>query len=180
MKIKKHQTDIPGCFVLEINSFKDNRGEFTKLFHSDAFRELGLEDNFKEEYFSISSKGVLRGLHFQEPPHDHIKCISCISGSIFDVVVDLRTDSPTYKNHLTFELDSRNPQIVYIPSGLAHGFYVYEDNTIFLNKTNTVFNSECDTGIKWDSCGISWPNPTPILSEKDKNLVDLKNYKSPF
>lgn len=180
MIIEKIETEIPGCFELKLKTFEDNRGGFTKLFHSDVFTSLGLDSDFKEEYFSTSKKGVLRGLHFQTPPHEHVKCIICIKGAIWDVVVDLRKDSPTYGKHTSFELNGKEPTLVYIPVGLAHGFYTLEDNTIFLNKTTSVFNTESDAGIKWDSCGISWPNPDPILSDKDINMISLDNFDSPF
>lgn len=180
MKAEKIETKIPGCYIIKLTSFKDERGAFIKLFHNEVFEKLGLASDFKEEYYSSSKKGVLRGLHFQLPPYDHVKCIFCLKGAIIDAVVDLRIDSPTYREHLLFELKDSDPQLIYIPKGLAHGFYVLEDDTLFLNKTTTVFHGESDTGIKWDSCGIKWPDKRPILSEKDQNLITLNDFQSPF
>lgn len=180
MKAEKVETKIPGCYVIKLASFKDERGGLTKLFHNETFEKLGLASDFREEYYSSSKKGVLRGLHFQLPPHEHVKCIFCLKGAIVDVVVDLRKDSPTYQEHLIFELNEKDPLLIYIPSGLAHGFYATEDDSLFLNKTTTVYNGESDTGIKWDSCGIDWPDPNPILSDKDKNLITLQEFQSPF
>jgi len=176
----KIETSIPGCFELQPRIFKDSRGKLIKTFHKDSFAALDLETDFKEEYYSVSKKGVLRGLHFQLPPADHVKCVTCISGKIFDVVVDLRKDSPTYKQHFSIELDDEKGNMLYIPRGLAHGFYVLSEKAIFLNRTTTVYEPSCDTGIKWDSCNISWPIENPILSIKDQQMIELSNFKSPF
>ena len=178
--MKKIQTTIPGCFELQPNVFKDDRGRLVKTFHKDSFLALDLATDFTEEYYSISKKGVLRGLHFQVPPHDHVKCVTCLSGKIFDVVVDLRKQSPTYKHHFSIELNAEKGNMLYIPAGLAHGFYALTENTIFLNRTTTVYEPSCDTGIKWDSCGIEWPVSNPILSEKDQQMIPLDAFKSPF
>ncbi|MCL4132289.1 UNVERIFIED_CONTAM: hypothetical protein GTU68_013014 [Idotea baltica] len=178
--MEKIKTSIPGCFELQPRIFKDDRGKLIKTFHKDTFLDLGLETDFKEEYYSVSKKNVLRGLHFQMPPEDHVKCVTCISGKIFDVVVDLRKDSPTYKQSFSLELDSEKGNMLYIPKGFAHGFFALSDDAIFLNRTTTVYNPSCDTGIKWDSCGINWPSDNPILSEKDQEMITLSNFKSPF
>ena len=141
---------------------------------------MGLRSDFKEEYYSTSSKGVIRGLHFQLPPEQHVKCISCLQGEIFDVVVDLRKDSPTFGKHFTIKLNSEDPTVLYIPEGMAHGFMSLTDNSIFLNKTTTGFNADCDTGIHWDSCGIQWPDIKPVLSEKDIEMQTFADFNSPF
>jgi len=178
--VKKNETIIPGCFELEPSIFGDSRGKLVKTFHKDVFLSLGLETDFTEEYYSVSTKNILRGLHFQLPPYDHVKCVTCLSGKIFDVVVDLRKKSKTYKQHFNIELDAEKGNMLYIPEGLAHGFYVLSDTAIFLNRTTTVYNAGSEAGIKWDSCGILWPNSNPILSDKDKNLITLDKFKSPF
>ncbi|MET2984904.1 dTDP-4-dehydrorhamnose 3,5-epimerase [Aureibaculum conchae] len=178
--MNKIETSIQGCFELQPRIFKDDRGKLIKTFHKDTFLELGLETDFKEEYYSVSKKNVLRGLHFQTPPEDHVKCVTCISGKIFDAVVDLRKNSSTYKQNFTLELDAEKGNMLYIPKGFAHGFYALTENAIFLNRTTTVYNPNCDTGIKWDSCGIDWPFDNPILSGKDEQMVKLENYSSPF
>lgn len=178
--MEKNKTNLAGCFELQPRIFKDDRGSLVKTFHEDTFISLGLETNFTEEYYSVSKKNVLRGLHFQLPPNDHVKCVTCISGSIFDVVVDLRKESPTYKQHFSVVLDADKGNMLYIPKGFAHGFYVLNDEAIFLNRTTVVFKPESDTGIKWDSCGIEWPNMNPILSEKDESMISLDKFNSPF
>ncbi len=174
------KTKIEGCFELQPRVFKDDRGRLVKTFHSEMFASNGLETDFKEEYYSISKKNVLRGLHFQLPPHDHVKCVTCISGKLFDVVVDLRKDSQTYKQYFSIELDAEKGNMLYIPRGLAHGFYVMSEEAVFLNRTTTVYEPSCDTGIKWNSCGIEWPNMNPVLSDKDQQMIELTNFKSPF
>ncbi len=178
--MKKKETTIYGCFELEPAIFGDTRGKLVKIFHEDTFLDLGLETNFTEEYYSVSKKNVLRGLHFQLPPFDHVKCVTCLSGKIFDVVVDLRKNSPTYKQNFSLELDAEKGNMLYIPKGLAHGFYVLSDVAIFLNRTTTVYNADKEAGIKWNSCGIEWPNTNPIISDKDDQLISLKNYITPF
>lgn len=174
------ETNIPGCYELFPRIFKDGRGSLTKTFHHNTFSDLGLAVNFSEEYYSVSAKGVLRGLHFQNPPHEHIKCVTCLSGRLFDVVVDFRKSSPTYGEYFVTELSSEKGNMVYLPAGCAHGFYALTDQAIFLNKTTSVFSAESDAGIRWDSCGIPWPDKNPILSEKDQNLPEFQKIISPF
>jgi len=177
---EKIETEFPGLFIIKPRIFSDNRGLFIKLFHHKMFEDMGLRSDFKEEYYSTSSKGVIRGLHFQLPPEQHVKCISCLQGEIFDVVVDLRKDSPTFGKHFTIKLNSEDPTVLYIPEGMAHGFMSLTDNSIFLNKTTTGFNADCDTGIHWDSCGIQWPDIKPVLSEKDIEMQTFADFNSPF
>lgn len=174
------ETIIPGLIEILPKVHQDHRGKLVKIFHHNTFQDYGLETDFNEEYYSISSKGVLRGLHFQNPPNDHIKCVTCLKGQLFDVVVDLRKYSPAYKEYYTTILDSETSNILYIPKGCAHGFLTLTENAIFLNKTTTVFSEESDNGIRWDSCGIPWPDINPILSNKDKNLESLDSFNTPF
>jgi len=176
----KIETTISGCYELQPKIFKDDRGRLVKTFHEDSFFSLNLESKFSEEYYSVSKKNVLRGLHFQLPPHDHIKCVTCLSGKIFDVVVDLRKESLTYKQHFAIELDSEKGNMLYIPSGLAHGFYTLSKESIFLNRTTTIYNPQSDSGIRWNSCNVNWPNFNPILSDKDKQMIELNKFESPF
>ncbi len=178
MKIIK--TTIEGCFELQPRIFSDDRGRLVKTFHENTFLDLGLDISFAEEYYSVSKKHVLRGLHFQLPPYDQVKCVTCLSGKIFDVVVDLRMKSPTYKQYFSIELDADKGNMLYIPKGMAHGFYVLSEDTIFLNRTTTVYEPSCDTGVKWNSCGIEWPDLDPILSEKDQQMIPLIDFESPF
>jgi len=178
--MKKIKTILSGCFELEPFIFEDKRGKLVKTFHSDTFASLGLETNFREEYYSVSEKNTLRGLHFQLPPDDHVKCVTCLFGKIFDVVVDLRKDSATYMKSFSIILDADRGNMLYIPKGFAHGFQVLSDTAIFLNRTTTVYSAKYECGIRWDSCGIKWPGSDPVLSIKDKQLITLNDFKSPF
>ncbi|QNF28474.1 dTDP-4-dehydrorhamnose 3,5-epimerase [Metabacillus elymi] len=180
MNFNIKKTKLPGCFEIIPDKFEDKRGTLIKVFHKDIFLEKHLEVEFAEEYYSISDKDVLRGLHFQLPPKDQVKLVSCISGEVFDVVVDLRLGSPTYGVFETFHLSAKKASMVYIPKGLAHGFYVCKEPAIMLCKTSTVFSPEYDHGIHWSSLDIPWPNKTPKISEKDSKLPIFNQFNSPF
>ena len=178
MKIQK--TNIAGCYLVKLNIFNDMRGSFIKTYHEPTFTALGLETKFDEEYYSISKQGVLRGLHFQAPPYDHVKVISCLQGEVFDVVLDLRINSVTYGEHQSFILNGSDARMLYISSGLAHGFYVLSDEATITYKVTTVYSPEYDAGIRWDSAGIEWPGKNPIISERDIKLIDFKDFITPF
>lgn len=173
-------TPIPGCFELQPRLLADYRGRLVKIFHHDTFAELGLHTDFAEEYYSVSSQRVLRGLHFQVPPHDHIKVVGCLEGKILDVVVDLRQESPTFRQHFMIELSAEKGNLLYVPQGLAHGFYVLSEKAVFLNRASTIYSAESDRGIRWDSAGIAWPDMDPIVSDKDRNMPALEEFASPF
>jgi dTDP-4-dehydrorhamnose 3,5-epimerase len=180
MEVIIKETLIPGCYELQPNAFKDERGFFIKTFHRDVFEYNGLETNFVEEYYSFSHKGVLRGLHFQLPPMDHVKLVYCVYGRVLDVIVDLRVGSPTYGDFEIFELSDEQANMVYIPKGLAHGFYVLSESAIMMYKVSTVYSPEHDTGILWNSIGIPWPDEKPIISKRDSEFLAFKDFKSHF
>lgn len=180
MQVNIRKTKIPGCFEILTKIIKDERGFFIKTFHQDVFVDNGLETHFAEEYYSYSHKGVLRGLHFQLPPFDHVKLVYCISGKVLDVVVDLRIGSPTYGDFEIFELSQERANMIYIPKGLAHGFYVLSDSSIMMYKVSTIYSPEHDTGILWNSIDIPWPDENPIISERDSKFVSFAEFKSPF
>ncbi len=177
MKFK--ELNIQGVFEVELTSFADERGALIKPFHKETFQERGLESDFKENFFTINKKGVLRGMHFQLPPHDQAKLVYVVSGEILDVLLDLRKNSPTYGKHIKLQLSKENNKAIYIPKGIAHGYYCVTEATV-VYLTSTVFNGEFDDGISYHSFGCDWPKDDFILSEKDKNLVDFKNYSSLF
>ncbi|MDQ0903911.1 dTDP-4-dehydrorhamnose 3,5-epimerase [Paenibacillus sp. V4I7] len=178
--MKINQTGIPDCFEIIPNRFVDERGHFVKTFHSEVYLESGLETNFVEQYYSHSKKGVLRGLHFQTPPKEHNKLVYCISGNVMDVVVDLREGSPTYGKYEIFELNDVTHSIIYIPSGLAHGFIVLSESATLMYNVSSVYSAQCDTGIHWDSLLIPWPIKYPIISKRDSDFVRFSDFKSPF
>jgi dTDP-4-dehydrorhamnose 3,5-epimerase len=178
--MKVNESNLKGCFELQLEKFSDIRGEFVKTFHSPTITSFGLNDNYCEEYFSLSYKNVIRGMHFQIPPHDHIKLVNCIFGSVMDVVVDLRMDSPTYGQHAIFQLTSEKASMVYIPKGMAHGYCVLTEKAIMTYKVSTIYSKKCDSGIRWDSIGVNWPIDNPIISQRDSEFKSIQNYKSPF
>ncbi|MFZ3171874.1 MAG: dTDP-4-dehydrorhamnose 3,5-epimerase [Carboxydocellales bacterium] len=175
-----NQTKIPGCYEINPVVFQDERGVFVKTFHQDIYSNYKLETHFAEEYYSFSHHGVLRGLHFQIPPKDHTKLVYCVTGEVMDVVVDLRIGSPTFGEFEIFRISANKGNMLYIPSGLAHGFYVESENAILIYKVTTVYSQEHDTGIHWSSIGIPWPNKDPIISKRDNEFLALANFASPF
>ena len=177
---KKIETPLEGCFELQPIVRGDNRGSFVKTFHADAFAELGLDTDFKEEYYSTSIKNVLRGMHFQTPPADHVKLVCCTEGAVKDVVVDLRKNSPTFGKHCAFELTAEKANMLYIPKGFAHGFLTLSERATMLYKVTTVYSPENDKGILWSSCGIDWQCDAPILSARDQKHPPLAEFDSPF
>jgi len=173
-------TPIPGCLQLLPDVLRDERGSFVKTFHQDVFRENGLATDFAEEYYSVSYKRVLRGLHFQRPPKDHVKLVYCVTGTVLDAVLDLRLGSPTYGEHAAIELSAEKGNLLYIPKGLAHGFYTKSDLAVMLYKVTTVYAPEHDTGVLWNSAGIQWADEEPILSSRDRGFLKLRDFQSPF
>lgn len=173
-------TSIPGCYQIFPVIHKDSRGSFVKTFHQTEFKKNNLITEFAEEYYSISHKGVLRGLHFQTPPHDHFKMVYCLAGSVFDVILDLRVGSPTYGQHESFLLTAELGNMIYIIPGIAHGFYSLEDNTVMQYKVSSVYAPQHDTGLCWNSLGIDWPDTSPLISERDSNLPEFSKFNSPF
>jgi len=174
------KTQIPDCYQLQPKKFDDNRGSFVKTFHQDIFKDLGLETDFAEEYYSISYQNVIRGLHFQLPPHEHTKIVYCVQGSVEDIVVDLRVNSPTYGKFEMFDLSAETANLIYIPIGLAHGFYVTSSTAIMVYKVSTVYAPDCDRGILWNSVDIPWMSDTPIISKRDSEFPKLAVFDSPF
>lgn len=171
--MKKIATDIEGLYIIENFSAKDDRGLFVKDLHSDDFISMGLDPEFKEEYYSISHKDVIRGMHFQAPPHHHNKLVSVVQGAIIDVVVDIREKSKTKGQVLSFELSQDTPISLYISKGLAHGFRALVDNTIVTYKVSTVYAAANDCGIKYDSIPFDWGVESLIMSNRDKEFPTL-------
>lgn len=171
---------LPGCVELWPRVQHDARGRFVKTFHQPGFDALGLNFVLAEEFVSTSKAGVLRGLHFQAPPHDHVKIVYCASGKAWDVVFDLRIGSPTYGRHQVTELDAERGNVLYIPAGLAHGFCVPDGEATMVYKVSAAHSPEHDLGIRWDTAGIAWPVADPILSERDRSFPALDGFDSPF
>lgn len=175
------ETDIPGVMMLQAPVHKDARGTFVKTFHADAFAKRGLETNFGEQYHSRSAPGVVRGLHFQTPPHDHAKLVYCSAGDVFDVALDLRVGSPTFGEHRSFRLRQDSGTALYLPRGIAHGFCAVDDWATLHYSVTSPYAREHDAGVRWDSAGVDWPvREATIVSERDSGFPTLEQFVSPF
>ena len=174
------KTKIHGFIELQAPARADDRGSFVKTFHREVFAANNLPTEFAEHYYSTSKRGVLRGLHFQLPPHDHAKLVYCVVGEIMDVAVDLRSDSPTYGQNASLMISANRANQALLVSGLAHGFYVLSETAIVVYNVTTAYAPEYDAGIRWDSAGVQWPNSRPLLSPRDAALPRLSDFRSPF
>jgi dTDP-4-dehydrorhamnose 3,5-epimerase len=179
-EMKRIPSKIPGVFVIENDVFPDQRGSFVKIFEHRVWGEEGLVTNFSESYYSISHKGVIRGMHFQSPPHEHTKAVYVPYGKITDVLLDIRLSSPTYGQYESFEVSAENHRIMYIPPGIAHGFESHADNTIVIYHQNSERNAESEGGVLFNSFGMKWEAESPILSERDQQFATLADFKSLF
>ncbi|MCA9364466.1 MAG: dTDP-4-dehydrorhamnose 3,5-epimerase [Candidatus Moranbacteria bacterium] len=170
MKYKK--TQIEGLLIIEPDIFADDRGHFSETFSTQKYKDIGIDETFTQDNMSLSHKNVLRGLHYQKPPYAQGKLVSVLSGSVLDVAVDMRQESPTKGQYVAVELSSKNHKQFWIPSGFAHGFLSLEDDTIFTYKCTNYYNKESESGIRWDDpvITIDWPTKTPIVSHKDQEL----------
>ncbi|MCW8896797.1 MAG: dTDP-4-dehydrorhamnose 3,5-epimerase [Flavobacteriales bacterium] len=176
------KTAIEDIVIIEPLVFEDERGHFFEYYQKELFKKNGIEDDFVQDNQSLSQKGVLRGLHFQAPPYAQAKLIRVIKGSVLDVAVDIRKNSPTYGKHVVVELSETNKKTLYIPEGFAHGFLTLADNTIFSYKCSNYYNKVSEGALLWNDkdLAINWGVTTPILSEKDKVATTLKSFSTPF
>ena len=178
------KTAIEGLVIIEPKVFQDARGYFFESFSQREFEEKVRKINFVQDNESMSSYGVMRGLHFQCPPFTQSKLVRCVKGRVLDVAVDIRKGSPTYGQHVAVELSEDNHRQFFVPRGFAHGFAVLSETAIFQYKCDNFYSPQADGGIsiKDDSLGIDWLIPTEnaILSEKDINHLCLKDFDSPF
>lgn len=183
--IQVKKTDIEGVLIIEPKVFGDARGYFLESFNAKEFAEkTGLNINFVQDNESMSSYGVMRGLHFQRPPYTQSKLVRCVKGAVLDVAVDIRKGSPTYGQHVAVELTEDNHRQFFVPRGFAHGFAVLSETAVFQYKCDEFYHPEVDGGINIldNSLGIDWKIPTDkaLLSEKDTKHSLLKDFDSPF
>lgn len=171
---------LPGCLALCGRVMADARGTFTKTFHEPSFVAAGLRTDWREEYCSSSRAGVIRGMHFQLPPAEHVKLVSCLQGEVLDVVVDLRRGSPTFGQHRSRMLSDDNGVSLYIPVGCAHGFVSLTEHSLMYYKVTSVHSPEHDAGIAWDGFGFDWPVADPLLSDRDRGHSALADFVTPF
>ncbi len=176
------KTKIPDLYIVKPQVYEDHRGYFFESYNKETFLRLGIDQNLVQDNESKSMKGVLRGLHFQKPPHAQGKLIRVIRGAVLDVAVDLRKSSPTFGQWESVELTQDNKWMYWVPPGFAHGFVTLEDDTIFSYKCTNVYNKESEACILWNdpSLKIDWKTPNPILSEKDQAGVLFQDFDSPF
>ena len=177
------KTSLQDAFLIKPKVFDDERGFFMESYTKKALQEAGIEADFVLDCHSMSvTKGVLRGLHFQKPPHTQAKLVRVTKGTVYDVIVDLRKDSPTFGKWEGFELSALNRWQLFVPRGFAHGFCTTEDYTEFQYKCDNFYAPESEDGVIWNDpdLKIFWPVENPILSDKDKKLPSFKDFNSPF
>ena len=178
------KTKLDGVVIIEPKIFGDARGYFFESFSQREFEEKVRKINFVQANESMSSYGVMRGLHFQRPPFTQSKLVRCVKGAVLDVAVDIRKGSPTYGQHVAVELTEDNHRQFFVPRGFAHGFAVFSENAIFQYKCDNFYAPQADGGISIvdESLGIDWKIPTDkaLLSEKDTLHDCLKDFDSPF
>ena len=176
------KTPLEGLLIIKPDVFEDERGYFFESFNYEKFLNLGLDLKFLQDNESKSRRNVLRGLHFQSPPFAQGKLVRVMRGSVLDVAVDIRKNSPTYGKWESIVLSGQNKWMYWIPEGFAHGFATLEDDTIFFYKCTNVFNKASEGSIFWNDpdLDISWGMENPLISDKDKLSPNFKNFNSPF
>ncbi len=178
------RTAIPDVVLIEPVVFEDARGGFLETYRRDEFAAHGIAGDFVQDNHSISKRGVLRGLHFQSPPHAQAKLLRVVRGEAFDAVVDLRRGSPSYGKHISAVLSAANRRMLYVPPGFAHGFLALADDTEFLYKASALYSPQNERGLAWDDpdLAIEWPvSAAPYaLSEKDRRYPRLKDLQPIF
>ena len=179
------KTNIQGLLIIEPKVFGDSRGYFFESFNAKEFKEkTGLNITFVQDNESMSTYGVMRGLHFQRPPYTQSKLVRCVKGKVLDVAVDIRKGSPTYGQHVAVELTEDNHRQFFVPKGFAHGFAVLSETAVFQYKCDNFYAPQADGGISIldSSLGIDWKIPTDkaFLSDKDTKHPLLKDFETPF
>jgi dTDP-4-dehydrorhamnose 3,5-epimerase len=168
---------LSGAYLLEIQPVSDERGFFARTWCSDEARALGLCGDFVQSSLSYNArKGTVRGMHYQAQPHAETKLVRCTAGAIYDVLLDLRADSPTYCKWLAIELSRENRKAVYIPTGFAHGFQSLSDHSEVFYQISEPYHAECARGVRWNdkAFGVEWPLETVILSERDRSFPEFR------
>jgi dTDP-4-dehydrorhamnose 3,5-epimerase len=177
--MKFAKTSLADAMVIDVDRFDDDRGYFARTFCTEEFGQHGLETAFAQQNHSYSrTRGTLRGMHFQKSPHAEVKLVRVVQGALYDVIIDLRPDSPTYLKWESFELTSENARTLYVPMGFAHGFQTLSDDTHVIYQISHPYKPDAASGLRYDdpALGIAWPLPVASMSEKDTAWppVDLK------
>lgn len=174
------RTNIDPVIIIKPPVFEDIRGSFIKVFHEKLFADQGLHLDLMESYYSISKKDVIRGMHFQAPPMDHTKLVYVTYGAILDVILDIRKGSPTYGQFVTVEISDQDRSVVYIPPGFAHGFLSRQNGTCVTYIQSTMHSPDHDRGVRFDSFGLDWKMPQPIVSKRDQTFPTFAELDTPF
>lgn len=175
-------TELPFgcCFLLQPRVFQDARGRFVKPLVVSQLKAHGLRTDFVEQYHSTSAPGVVRGMHFQTPPHEHAKLVYCADGAVTDVLLDIRRQSPTYGQAIALSLTAESGQALYIAAGIAHGFVALEAPALMVYNVTTEYAPSHDAGVRWDSFGFDWGVLAPVMSERDRSFPAFADFVSPF
>ena len=171
------ETELKGAFIVELERLEDERGFFARTFCEQEFRDSGIGFRVVQCNLSFNKKrGTLRGMHYQIAPFEEAKLVRCTRGAIYDVIIDLRPESPTFMRWVAVELTEENYQMLYIPEGFAHGFQTLEDNTEVFYLMSQFYKPECARGVRWNDpvFGVQWPLPVSVISRKDMSYPDFK------
>ena len=170
------ETKLPGAYIIEIQPIRDERGFFARAWCQKEFKEKGLITAMAQTNLSLSEKkGTLRGMHYQMAPHEEVKLLKCIRGGMYDVIIDLRPDSPTFEQWMGVELSAENRKMLYVPQGFAHGFQTLRDDTEVFYQVSEFYHPAAEKGIRWNdpAFGIQWPETEVTeMSEKDQNWAN--------
>lgn len=172
------ETKLKGAYIIELEPMEDERGFFARSFCRKEFEKYGLNPNIVQCNISYNKKkGTFRGMHYQVKPHEEAKIVSCVRGSIYDVIIDLRPDSPTRCHWFAVELSTENFKMLYIPEAFAHGFQTLEDNTVVFYQMSEFYHPECAMGVRWDdpAFNIEWPDDARIITVKDLQYPDVNS-----
>lgn len=170
------ETKLKGAFIIEPERLEDKRGFFARIWSQQEFKAHGLNPQLVQCNISLNKrKGTLRGMHYQAAPHEEAKVVRCTMGAIYDVIIDLRPESPTFKQHIAVVLTAENHKMLYVPEGFAHGFQTMEDNTEIVYQMSEIYVPEYARGVRWNdpAFGIRWPIDEPIVLERDQNYPDF-------
>jgi dTDP-4-dehydrorhamnose 3,5-epimerase len=174
-------TKLPGAFIIDLKKIEDDRGFFARTYCKNEFSEAGITADFVQANTSLSlKKGTLRGMHFQKAPYEEEKLVRCTKGALYDVIVDLRKDSPTFKQWIGVELTEKNHRALLVPKGFAHGFLTLEDNTEANYLVSQFYAPGAESGLRYNdpAFNIQWPAEITVISEKDKTHPDFESDKS--
>ena len=170
------ETDLPGAYVIDLEPHRDERGFFARAWCQREFEAHGLNPRLVQCNISYNeTRGTLRGMHYQAPPHEEAKLVRCTRGRLYDVIIDLRSDSPTYKEHVGIELNDENRTMLYVAEGFAHGFLTLEDDTEVFYQMSAFYAPEVARGVRWDdpAFDIYWPAPVRHIKDRDQHYPDF-------